>query len=349
MITCSDGITIHSWLLYQPDDAQRRKVPTIIWFHGNAGNIGLRLPQAMQMFHYLKANVWMIEYRGYGDSDDTKPNESGLKLDAEAVWEYANNSKALLYNVDPKRMFVFGQSLGGAVAFHLAQYSQSKSYPPLAGILVENTFISISDMVDHLMPYIAPLKVLVLRMYWNSGKIVPKISRPTLFLAGAKDTLVPHLHMLTLYDRMKSSKVKSLVRMHVVKDGTHNETWMQGGREYWMAIQRFFDEVFAAENSTGANYGRSSRGEKVRGDGPLFQRKASASSSSITTAPSSLPGECVDGSHRKESVTVDLGGEDAAEIISSVGSFIGMAREATRNNVSGPKSVGGAGAYKKKD
>jgi pimeloyl-ACP methyl ester carboxylesterase len=348
MIEAADGISIHSWLLYHPDDAQKRKVPTVIWFHGNAGNIGLRLPQAIQMFHHLKANVWMIEYRGYGDSDDKKPTETGLKLDAEAVWEYANNSKTLLHNTDPKRMFVFGQSLGGAVAFHLAHYSQSTSYPPLAGVFVENTFISIPDMVDHLMPYIAPLKMVVLRMYWNSGKIVPKINRPTLFLAGAKDTLVPHFHMLALHDRMKSSKVKSLVRLHVVKDGTHNETWMQGGREYWMAIQRFFDEVFAAENSSVASYGRTARVEKVRGDGPLIQRKASASSSSSMAKTSSSSGECADGLLRKDSVAVDLGGEDAAEMISSVGSFIGMAREASRN-AGGSKGVGGAVAYKKKD
>jgi pimeloyl-ACP methyl ester carboxylesterase len=300
------------------------------------------------MFHYLKANVWMIEYRGYGDSDDARPNESGLKLDAEAVWEYANN-KSLLPNADPKRMFVFGQSLGGAVAFHLAQYSQSTSYPPLAGVILENTFLSISEMVDHLMPYVAPLKMLILRMYWNSGKIAPIIRIPTLFLAGARDTLVPHSHMLTLFDRMKSSKVKTLVRLHVVKDGTHNETWMQGGREYWMAIQRFFDEVFAAENSSGASYARSaSAAASVRGDGPLFQRKASVAKGGIAAAASSASGECADCSDRKESVAVDLGGEDAAEMISSVGNFIGMAREATRT-VGGSKGVGGAVAYKKKD
>ena len=348
MIKCADGIKIHSWLLYHPDNAQKRRVPTIIWFHGNAGNIGLRLPQAMQMFHYLKANVWMIEYRGYGDSDDARPNESGLKLDAEAVWEHANN-KTLLPNADPKRMFVFGQSLGGAVAFHLAQYSQSTSYPPLAGVILENTFISISEMVDHLMPYVAPLKMLILRMYWNSGKIAPIIRIPTLFLAGARDTLVPHVHMITLFNHMKSSKVKTLVRLHVVKDGTHNETWMQGGREYWMAIQRFFDEVFAAENSSGASYARSaSAAASVRGDGPLFQRKASVSAGVIAAAASSASGECADASDRKESVAVDLGGEDAAEMISSVGNFIGMAREATRT-VGGSKGVGGAVAYKKKD
>ena len=262
MITCADGLVIHSWLLYHPtpttastQQQQQQKRPTIIWFHGNAGNVGLRLPQAIQMYNALHVNVWMIEYRGFGDSHDPtngKINEVGIKLDAEAVWDYVNrkyhpptqqqqqqasnnnNGNIIISaHVDSKKMFVFGQSLGGAVAFHLAQYAQQKqqqqpqqsssttsssstttvlpstiNYAPLAGIIVENTFLSISDMVDHLLPYIvAPIKYLILRMYWDSGYIVRHLlhSTPTLFIAGAQDTLVPHIHMLHLYGRMKSS------------------------------------------------------------------------------------------------------------------------------------------------
>lgn len=309
------------------------------------------------MYHYLKANIWLIEYRGYGDSDDAKPSEAGLKMDAEAVWNYVNNPQTRnMHSVDPRRMFVFGRSLGGAVAFHLAQYAQAQysqgkaSYPELAGVIVENTFLSISEMVDHLMPYVAPLKMLILRMHWNSGKIAPTIRVPTLFLAGARDTLVPHSHMLDLFDRMKSSKAGGLVRMHVVEDGTHNETWMQGGREYWAAIQRFMAEVFAAEAPrSGASYSRSGAPPPLSNNGVPVQRKAStggltASTSASTTSSS---GELPSG---KEKVEVDLGcdGGDAADMISSVGNFMGMAREAV---ASGTKGIvgGGTGAYKKKD
>lgn len=355
MIPCADGTTIHSWLLYHPENSsQKKKVPTIIFFHGNAGNIGLRLPNAIQMYHYLKANIWLIEYRGFGDSDDAKPNESGLKMDAEAVVTYANNPQTRnMHNVDPNNLFVFGRSLGGAVAFHLAQYSQSASYPPLAGVIVENTFLSISEMVDHLMPYVAPFKAIILRMQWNSGRIAPTIRIPTLFLAGARDTLVPHSHMLELFDRMKSSKVGSVVRMHVVEDGTHNETWMQGGREYWMAIQLFIDEVFAAERQSGAAYSRSASNgiSRNNSEGP-FKRKGSTGLTSFLTSDStsSSSADCPGTLKRKESVEVNLGcdGGDAADMISTVGNFMGMAREATRS-VAGVKDTGGAGTYKKKD
>ena len=118
--------------LYNEQSNTNDKLPTIIFFHGNAGNIGLRLPNAIQMYHYLTANIWLIEYRGYGDSDDAKPTEDGLKLDAEGIMNYINvhaNTRQL-YNVDPRRLFVFGRSLGGAVAFHMAQYAQQTPQSP---------------------------------------------------------------------------------------------------------------------------------------------------------------------------------------------------------------------------
>ncbi|KAL9189792.1 hypothetical protein ACHAXT_009467 [Thalassiosira profunda] len=346
-IPCADGTNIHSWLLHHPESSGT-KVPTIIFFHGNAGNIGIRLPNAIQMYHYLKANIWLIEYRGYGDSDDAKINEAGLKLDAEAVWNYVHNPQTRnLPSVDPKRMFVFGRSLGGAVAFHLAQYSQAKSYPPLAGVIVENTFLSISEMVDHLLPYVAPFKALVLRMNWDSGSIAPSIRIPTLFLAGAKDTLVPHSHMLELFNRMKTSKVENIVRMHIVEDGTHNETWMQGGRAYWTAISKFIDEVFAAERPNDASYSRSGSAVK-NGTSRPFQRKANSGLSSVLTS-TTCSTSAEDQLAQTNSIEVDMGGEEAAGLISGVGSIVGMAREATRTVAGGAKGVGGANAHNKKD
>lgn len=339
MIVCEDGVKIHSWLLYHPalsssSSSSNEDIPTIIFFHGNAGNIGLRLPNAIQMYNYLKANIWLVEYRGYGDSDDAIVNEKGLKLDAEAVLRYAHDPNNSMSNVNVKKLFVFGRSLGGAVAFHLAKYAHNNmsNYPPLAGVLVENTFISISDMVDHLMPYVAPLKSLVLRIGWDSGETVSTINTPTMFLAGAKDTLVPHGHMLELFSRMKNSKSDSIVRMHVVKNGTHNETWMQGGREYWIAIKRFLHDVLSAEAPEG--------GRVIKGGGGngVYQRKTSTSTTVCTDTSSS------------ESIEVSMGnndeGEDAAGMISSVGNFMGMAREATRSVAAGKRDPS---ASKKKE
>ena len=238
-IKCSDNVSISAWMIHQKTPQQ---APTIIYFHGNAGNIGLRLPNAVQMYHNLGCNVFLVEYRGYGDSDDAKPNEKGLKLDAEAAYQYLlSSSMTGEWYIDTNNIFVFGRSLGGAVAFHLAKYAEITLQRPLRGILVENTFTSISKMVDHLMPAISPLKFLVLRMDWNSERLAPFLQTPILYLAGDKDELVPHSHMVDLYQKSKQRSVYT--KMHVIRGGTHNESWVQGGRSYYQAIKSFMSHV----------------------------------------------------------------------------------------------------------
>ena len=185
----------------------------------------------------------MVEYRGYGDSDTVAPSEPGLKKDAEASLRFLSSHP----QIDPTRIFLFGRSLGGAVAIHLAKYAQQQqrlgTMQPLAGIIVENTFLSISKMVDHLMPYLSPFKFLVLRINWDSSKLVSSIHTPILYLSGASDELVPPFHMEQLYKlSMKGSNDSNCVRMHIIKDGTHNETWLQGkeNKSLFFKLNPFF-------------------------------------------------------------------------------------------------------------
>ena len=238
-IPCADGVIIHAWVLFskKSTNEQRASRPTVLFFHGNAGNIGLRLPIGIHMVEYLQVNVVMVEYRGYGDSYDApKLNEAGLKLDAEAALEFAR--KHSLLRSTP--VFAYGQSLGGAVAFHLAHYAEKRKIP-ISGLLIENTFLSISRMVDHLMPYLALVKSWVLRIGWESYKIAPTLSVPVLYLAGREDELVPHSHMIELYHL--STTLSLLPRIHVVDDGKHNDTFMKGGQKYWQAMQQFIKEA----------------------------------------------------------------------------------------------------------
>lgn len=247
MIQTEDGVSIHSWLLLHPNSLTD-KIPTIIFFHGNAGNIGLRLPNAIEMFNLLNANILMVEYRGYGDSETVNPSEVGLKKDAEASLRFLSNHP----QIDPKRIFLFGRSLGGAVAIHLAKYAQHQQrvgdMQPLAGVIVENTFLSISKMVDQLMPFLSPFKFLVLKINWDSSKLVSSIQTPILYLSGASDELVPAFHMKQLHElSMKGGSNNPCVRMHIIKDGTHNETWMQGGMLYWEKIKSFMAESISIQ------------------------------------------------------------------------------------------------------
>lgn len=182
----------------------------------------------------LNANVLMVEYRGYGESkpEHVKPSESGIKTDCEAVLQFISNHDS----VDPSRIFIFGRSLGGSVAFHVAQFAE-KNDIKLSGIIIENAFISVSRMVDVVLPLLSPLKWLILRINYDSGKLAPKLKVPILYLSGDADEIVPHSHMKELYAKSLESSVDA--RMYVVKGGTHNETWLQGGKPYWNKIREF--------------------------------------------------------------------------------------------------------------
>lgn len=232
----------------------------------------------MQMMQYLNVNVLLVEYRGYGESDTVSPSEAGLKLDAEAALRFILKHPG----VDAASIFLFGRSLGGAVAFHLAQYAE-QHHLPLAGVIVENTFTNIADMVDQLMPFIAPLKALVLRIRWDSLSIAPSLTLPILYLAGARDELVPHSHMIRLY---RSTTASRLNLMHVVKDGTHNETWMHGGQEYWEAFRSFLAQ--ASQQTSLSSAGASmSTVIKPNASGPPLQ-SSGGGASSIPIMPSSI-------------------------------------------------------------
>jgi fermentation-respiration switch protein FrsA (DUF1100 family) len=105
-----DGETLHCWMIKQ-SGAAARQAPTFLVFHANAGNMGMRLPQLELMYKKLECNIFIISYRGYGESTGT-PTEQGIEIDAETAMEH------LLARTDIDRSLIFlhGTSLGGAVA-----------------------------------------------------------------------------------------------------------------------------------------------------------------------------------------------------------------------------------------
>lgn len=109
--------------------------------------------------------------------------------------------------------------------------SLAHRHPDLVdGIILENTFLSISAMVDRLLPYIAFAKRLVLRIDWNSDEKIQKLKQAILFISGSNDELVPPFHMKKLYELATSSKYKDFF---LVLSGTHNDTWDVAGIEYY--------------------------------------------------------------------------------------------------------------------
>ena len=113
---------------------------TILMFHGNAGNIGHRVPIAKVLEENLHCNVLMAEYRGYGLSTGT-PDEKGINVDAQTALDYIRNQK----ETQGGEIIIYGQSLGGAVAIQLVAQNQDGS--DIKALVLENTFTSMKDMI----------------------------------------------------------------------------------------------------------------------------------------------------------------------------------------------------------
>ena len=138
-IPTPDGETL-SCLFMRPSNTTKAKNVTVLMFHGNAGNIGHRIPIGKVLAEELGYKVLMLEYRGYGLSTGT-PDEEGLAIDAQTGLDYIRQ------RAETKRtkVVVYGQSLGGAVAIRLVAKNQMEE--DIAGLVLENTFTSIRKLI----------------------------------------------------------------------------------------------------------------------------------------------------------------------------------------------------------
>ena len=119
---------------------------------------------------------------------------------------------------------------------------KKESKSKIAGLIIENTFTSISDMVGKVFPFLDFdfVKQFMLKIHWRSIDHIGDIKVDMLFLACSNDEIVPHQQMLTLYKSAKSAKSKDI---YVIEGGTHNDGWMKGGDTYWNKIRTFIDST----------------------------------------------------------------------------------------------------------
>lgn len=215
-LTTADKISIAAW--YVPADPGNL---TIIFCHGNAGNISDRLV-TLQILNRLGLNVLIFDYRGYGRSTG-KPNESGTYQDAETAWRYLVETRG----ANPGRIVLVGRSLGGAVAIELA----SRHTP--AALVVESTFTNLID-IGRLHYPLLPVRWLLTYEYDSMSK-VSHIRCPKLFIHGEFDELIPPDNGRRLFDAAAEPKTWLLT------PGGHND----GGFTYSHETQRYFAEFLS--------------------------------------------------------------------------------------------------------
>ena len=222
--TC-DGETLHAYLLRPPTPSLRKNI-TLVTFHGNAGNVGHRLPIGKVLSESLGCHVFMVEYRGYGSSTGS-PSEAGLSIDGQAALDFVRNHEELRKT----NIVLYGQSLGGAVAVKLLQANYQVG--DIAAVILENTFLSIRKLIPTVMP---PARYLVYLCHqrWDSEQSIAKVQDleiPILFLSGRRDEIVPPSMMNELYDQCPTKKV-----WKEFPNGDHNSTVAEPG---------YFDAVWA--------------------------------------------------------------------------------------------------------
>ncbi|KDE04404.1 hypothetical protein MVLG_05194 [Microbotryum lychnidis-dioicae p1A1 Lamole] len=211
-----DGVTIRAYLLLRPDAEQEEAPrPTILFLHANAGNIGHRLPLVKVFYQKLRCNVLALSYRGYGLSE-SEADEKGIKIDAQVALDHVLSHPSL----EKTPIFLYGQSIGGAVAIFLASQNETR----VRGLIVENTFTSLRRLVPSVMPFLAPF-LFLLHQIWPSIDLIDTlpVDFPVLFLSGDKDELVPQHHMTQLYVHCSSQNKHWRDFAH----GTHNDTCIQ--------------------------------------------------------------------------------------------------------------------------
>jgi len=220
--TAEDGSRLHGWLC-RPERGgpQQSESPlkTLLWFHGNAGNLAHRA-DVMLLLSSLPAQVFIVDYRGYGRSEG-RPTEKGLYLDARAAWRHLTVD----LGVPPKRIVIYGVSLGGAVAVDLAAEVDA------AGLIVQSSFTSVPDMARRHYPFVPGW---LIRTRMESEEKIARVSCPVMVAHSPADEIVPYELGRRLYQAAGGE-----VRFVEIPGAAHNETWLRGGHRYLDEVRSF--------------------------------------------------------------------------------------------------------------
>lgn len=224
--TSEDDVELAGWFVPAEPDSL-----TLLFCHGNAGNIGHRL-DSIDIFHSLGLNCFIFDYRGYGASRG-QPTESGTYLDAAAAYEWLRREK----KIAAENIILFGRSLGASVAAHLA------SRVAAGGVVIESGFTSYADMGKKLYPYM-PVRTFA-RFDYNTAGYLARVRCPVMVVHSADDEIMPYEFGRRLY--RQANEPKRFVEI----SGSHNEGFLSSADVYRRAWAEWLQFV-AEHKSTSA-------------------------------------------------------------------------------------------------
>jgi alpha-beta hydrolase superfamily lysophospholipase len=222
-----NGHQVHAWHIAQaknPADA-----PTVLYLHGARWNMNGSVFRIAR-WHELGFNVLAVDYRGFGKSTELLPSEETAADDARLAFEELKRRQP-----DPSRRYLYGHSLGGALAIDLASRELKADPDAVAGVIIESTFTSIPDVVRGMKWGWVPGIGLAVTQPFDAVSKIRDVRAPLLVLHGTADSVVPHTMADTLY-AAAGSREKTLVK---IEGGTHSGSSRTGGSVYRDAVLAF--------------------------------------------------------------------------------------------------------------
>ncbi len=217
-----DGVRLHG--VFAPADSA---VATILFAHGNAGNLSHRF-HWMKRMAPLKANIFMFDYRGYGKSEGS-PDEEGIFADARAAYDHL-----MTIDTSGSPVVLWGRSLGGAVVVDLATHRRTDA------LILEATFTSARDMASSAYPFLPGVGSLISTRLDSRSKI-GSLHIPSLHIHGSNDDIVPPALGEELYRIAPGPK-----ELYLIDGAGHNDTYLVGADEYLTRIGGFLRSLPAA-------------------------------------------------------------------------------------------------------
>jgi fermentation-respiration switch protein FrsA (DUF1100 family) len=213
----------------------RRGAPfTVLFCHGNAGNISGRLDRSLLLHRNLGVEVFLFDYRGFGRSEG-RPTEEGTYRDAVAAHRYLVEER----RIARERLILFGESLGAAVAIELSLREAA------AALVLEAPFTSIADMARVAYPFLSPITSFVRTRYDNLKKI-PEVALPLLLFHARRDQVVPFEQGEALFRAAREPKT-----FVAVENAGHADAFVAGGEGYWSAWRDLFGTLDSARAREG--------------------------------------------------------------------------------------------------
>jgi len=212
-IETADGVRLHGWFIPGSSDH------VLLFFHGNAGNVSHRL-ESIRQFLNLGLSVFIIDYRGYGQSGG-KTTEKGIYRDADAAWRHLTEERG----VAPGDIVIFGRSMGASAAAKLAAKQQ-----PLA-LIVESSFTSIPDIAQEIYPWLPARWLSHLRH--ATRDYVQDVRVPVLIVHSRDDEIVPFHHGEAIFDAAGEPRTLLVLR------GGHNDAYVRDEANYIKGLRAF--------------------------------------------------------------------------------------------------------------